>query len=145
MHLVVEREPSSKDTTLGKLYVNGKFFCDTLEDVIREQEGIPVAQWKEYGRTAIPAGMYELTQEDSPRFGPKTLTVTGVNGFDKIRIHAGNTHEDTHGCLLVGVRTAAGLLASSRLTLAQLKATLQPYYDAHKTILIEYKNPPTEA
>lgn len=145
MYITVYREQSQDGTTLGKLYLNGKFFCDTLEDEIREIPGMEVAKWKQYGRTAIPAGIYEVTQENSPRFGPKTLTVNGVHGFDKIRIHAGNTHEDTEGCLLVGVRLNDTTITQSRLTLQHLKEALQPDFDAHKTTLIEYKNPAVEA
>lgn len=141
MQLLVVREPSNNDTTLGKLYVEGKFFCDTLEDVIREQEGIDVAKWKEYGRTAIPQGTYILTLEDSPRFGPDTLTVTGVHGFDKIRVHAGNTHEDTHGCLLVGKRTNEHTIGQSRVTLASLKEQLVPAIKAGVAVLLTYQNP----
>ena len=145
MHILVEREPTKNGTTLGKLYLNGKFFCDTLEDEIREIPNMDVAVWKIYGKTAIPAGMYEVTLDDSPRFGPDTLTVNGVHGFDKIRIHAGNTQEDTHGCLLVGVRLNDVTITQSRLTLQHLKEALQPDFDAHKTTLIEYKNPAVEA
>lgn len=145
MHILVQREESRNEATLGKLFINGQFFCDTLEDEIREQQGIPVAQWKQYGKTAIPAGMYEVTLEPSPRFGPDTMTVNGVNGFDKIRIHAGNTDEDTHGCLLVGVRNSDHTIGASRLTLSALKQRVLVDIQDGKTVLIEYKNPIMEA
>ena len=141
MHITVQREESHNDATLGKLYTNGSFFCDTLEDVIRELPGVPVAQWKQYGKTAIPAGIYELTLEKSPRFGPDTMTVNGVHGFDKIRVHAGNSDEDTHGCLLVGVRNSDCTIAQSRLTLSALKQRVMADIAEGKTVLIEYKNP----
>lgn len=141
MHILVQREPSKNGATLGKLYINGKFFCDTLEDEIREIPGMEVAKWKEYGRTAIPVGMYEVTLEKSPRFGPDTMTVNGVHGFDYIRIHAGNTADDTHGCLLVGVREGEDKIIRSRLTLAALKQRVMADIIDHKTVLIEYKNP----
>ena len=141
MHITVEREPSRNQTTLGRLYINGRFFCGTLEDEIREIPGMEVAKWKQWGRTAIPAGIYEITLEDSPKFGPDTMTVNGVHGFDKIRIHAGNTHEDTHGCLLVGERTEADNIIRSRLTLSALKQRVMVDILDHKTVLIEYKNP----
>lgn len=142
MHILVQREPSKRDATLGQLFVNGQYTCDTLEDVIREIPGMDVAKWKEYGRTAIPAGIYEVTLEDSPKFGPNTMTVNGVHGFDKIRIHAGNTAEDTHGCLLVGTRNSENTIANSRLALVALKNRVKQDLDAGLTVLIEYKNPP---
>lgn len=141
MQLLVVREPSNNDTTLGKLYIEGVFFCDTLEDVIREQEGIDVSKWKEYGRTAIPQGSYEITAEDSPKFGPDTLTVNGVHGFDKIRIHAGNTNEDTHGCLLVGRKVNEHAIGQSRLTLADLKAKILPALKENIVVILTYQNP----
>lgn len=142
MHIVVQREASEAGATLGKLFINGAPFCDTLEDEIREIPGEDVALWKKYGMTAIPAGIYEVTLEDSPHFGPDTMTVNGVHGFDKIRIHAGNTAEDTHGCLLVGVRNSEYTIGSSRITLAELKALVIDEIAAERTVLIEYKNPP---
>lgn len=141
MFLTVEREPSKNGATLGKLYINGSFFCDTLEDEIREIPGIDVAKWKQYGKTAIPSGIYEVTLEPSQKFGPDTMTVNGVHGFDYIRIHAGNSDEDTHGCLLVGVRNSDSTIAQSRLTLSALKQRVMADIAEHKTVLIEYKNP----
>lgn len=142
MHILVQREASVGGATLGKLYINGVFYCDTLEDVIRELAGVPVVEWKQYGKTAIPSGIYEVTLEDSPRFGPDTMTVNDVEGFDKIRIHAGNTDQDTHGCLLVGVRNTNRTVAQSRITLSALKLRVSEDILGGKTVLIEYKNPP---
>lgn len=78
----------------GVLHVDGVRFCYTLEDELR-QEKIP-------GESAIPAGIYDITLEDSPRFGPDTLTLLNVPNFTHIRIHSGNTDEDTAGCIVVG-------------------------------------------
>jgi hypothetical protein len=140
MYLIVEREPSEGGATLGKLYVDGHLLCDTLEDEVRELPGVPVAQWKQYGKTAIPQGIYRVTLEDSPRFGPYTMTVNGVNGFDKIRIHAGNDAEDTHGCLLVGTRNSDSTIGQSRLALSALKQRVLNAALAGDEVLIEYKN-----
>ena len=91
------------DRTLGKLYINDKFYCDTLEDVYRDLK----KEKKVYGETAIPFGVYKLT------IGPTGLSKkTAPNGrlplvndvpyFSGIRIHRWGKPQDTEGCLLVG-------------------------------------------
>lgn len=96
------REPSVRATTFGDWMIDGKRFCHTLEDQNREIVGEPVSQWKIKGETCIPAGRYELRFEDSQRFGPDTITIVGVPGFDKIRAHGGTDISDTEGCVEVG-------------------------------------------
>jgi len=96
--------PAGYPRTFGKLLAGDDHrLCYTLEDEVREIPGQPVADWKIRGATAIPAGRYRLTMEDSPKFGPDTLTVHDVPGFDYIRMHAGNTEADTEGCPLLGM------------------------------------------
>ncbi len=94
MEITLNRNRTVKDTTTGKLYVGAVFQCYTLEDAIRET--------KIKGVTAIPKGRYRIVLEDSPRFGPDTMTLLEVPGFTHIRIHGGNDDADTDGCILVG-------------------------------------------
>ncbi len=141
MMLTVQREPSVDGATLGKLFVNGAFECDTLEDVIREVEGVPVADWKIAEQTAIPHGTYTLTLENSPRFGPNTMSVNDVPGYDCIRIHGGNTAQDTHGCLLVGHRSADNVVSSSQAALTQLKVKVVTAIHNGDDVQIEYLQP----
>lgn len=90
--------------TFGKLLAEDEHqLCYTLEDEVREIPGKPVSEWKIKGATAIPAGRYRVTLQDSPRFGRDTLTIHDVPGFDYIRMHAGNTEADTEGCPLLGM------------------------------------------
>ena len=105
MNITVQREPSIGGATLGQLFVDQRFVCHTLEDEVRELPGVPVADWKIKGATAIPSGTYAITLELSNRFGPDTLTINNVPGFSAIRMHAGNTSADTEGCLLLGMAT----------------------------------------
>lgn len=104
MLLELKRKPTVNATTFGELLVDGKPFCITLEDQIREVPGAPVATWKVYGQTAIPAGRYRLTQFDSSHFGPRTILVNDVPGFTGILIHGGVDKESTLGCIIVGDR-----------------------------------------
>ena len=102
MKLLLQRERTRNGATFGTLAIEGEHFCLTLEDAVRELHDRPVAEWKVPGSTAIPEGTYRVTMELSTRFGPATLTLNAVPGFTSIRIHGGNTTEDTEGCILVG-------------------------------------------
>jgi hypothetical protein len=141
MLFTMQREESRNDATLSKLWVGNVFVCDVLEDVVREVEGEPVSTWKVPGKTAIPAGIYYITLEDSQRFGPDTLTVNQVPGFQYIRIHGGNRSEDTEGCLLPGTRNSTNTVGSSQVALHALRALVVPAIQAGDSVFIEILNP----
>lgn len=88
--------------TIGGLYANDSFICYVLEDKVREQEGVPVAEWKVQNETAIPKGTYPLSVTYSNRFKTMMPLLSNVDGFTGIRIHTGNTSKNTEGCLIVG-------------------------------------------
>ena len=115
MKLKLERLYLKPDYTIGKLYIDGKYFCDTLEDQVRK---IP-------GRTAIPAGVYEVIVNISPRFRRKLPRLLDVPGFDGILIHRGNTAEDTSGCILVGENRERGKVINSTRYEVQLTGILE--------------------
>jgi len=121
--LTLQRNPSVGGATIGTLYIDGAWVAHTLEDEVREIPGQPVADWKIHGKTAIPAGEYVVTMENSGRFGPDTLTLNDVPGFQYIRMHAGNTSDDTEGCILLGLRATECTLVggTSRPALALVK------------------------
>jgi hypothetical protein len=96
MNLYVLRNRYNTTTTEGLLLLQDRFFCYTLEDVVRPK-GAPKVQ----DQTAIPAGRYQVVVSLSPRFQRKTAEILNVPGFVDIRIHAGNTSADTSGCLIV--------------------------------------------
>jgi Family of unknown function (DUF5675) len=105
MKLSIIRADSIGGATIGKLYIDGVFACHSLEDEVREVPGEPVESWKIKGETAIPTGEYRVTLEQSSRFGPDTLTINDVPGFQYIRMHPGNTSADTEGCILLGMQS----------------------------------------
>lgn len=84
---------------IGDLFIDGVFFCHTLEDEKRA-DGLKV-----YGETAIPAGIYNVKLTISNRFKRLMPLLLDVEGFKGIRIHGGNTSKDTHGCPLVAFNT----------------------------------------
>jgi hypothetical protein len=96
----VVREDVENETTYGKLYVNGIYVCDTLEDVERENK-IPAI-------TAIPAGKYRVLYNWSPKFKRNMLLITGVPNFSGIRFHGGSNNTHTHGCVILGEKRENG-------------------------------------
>ena len=121
MRLILKRLYLKTDYTIGKLYMDGTYFCETLEDQVRDltkERKIP-------GRTAIPAGVYEIVVNVSPRFKRKLPRLLDVPGFDGILIHRGNTAEDTAGCILVGENRERGKVINSTRYEVQLTGILE--------------------
>jgi hypothetical protein len=114
MNLELKRDvKQGSRRTFGQLYVEGVLECETLEDPVREIEGEAVMNWKVKGDTAIPRGRYRVIINRSQRFGRDLPLLLNVQGFDGVRIHSGNTEEDTEGCILVGTeRSSLGVLGS---------------------------------
>lgn len=107
MEILVQRIAKRDDYTIGRLSIDGKYVCDTLEDKVREP-GVKVV-----GKTAIPAGRYRVIVNVSPKFGRELPRLLDVPGFEGILIHRGNTPEDTAGCILVGENRAKGKVLNS--------------------------------
>ena len=97
MILDLKRMWNLKQCTIGILAIDGLFTCYTLEDVVRP-EGVKIP-----GNTAIPEGEYEVIVDWSNRFQRFMPKLLEVSNFDGIRIHPGNTHKDTSGCILIGM------------------------------------------
>ena len=117
MKLEVKRIAYRKDYTIGKLFVDGVYFCDTLEDVPREV--------KVMNKTCIRMGTYKIILNFSNRFQRIMPLLVDVPNFQGIRIHPGNTAEDTSGCILVGKNTIIGKLTESRITFDKLFEVLK--------------------
>jgi len=117
--LLLERIVKEEEYTLGKLYINGKYFCDTIEDKVRLLNSY---EDKVYSETAIPIGVYKVVLSYSNRFKRILPEVLNVMFFKGIRIHAGNTAEDSAGCILVGKNRnpKEGKIYDSRKTLEEL-------------------------
>ena len=113
MNLVLRRETSAQDYTHGQLWIDGEWFAYTLEDTVRELEGVPVAEWKQPGVTAIPSGRYEVVLTLSPRFQRELPLVVDVPGFKGVRIHAFNRANQSEGCIGPGYERGEGWIGRS--------------------------------
>lgn len=113
MELTLIRSVFTSQSTIGRLYVDGKYECYTLEDMVREGPKVK-------HKTAIPAGRYPVRMGYSPRFGKKMPRVEDVPNFSGILIHKGNTASDTSGCILVGRTAGENFIGESRLAFAAL-------------------------
>lgn len=144
MEILVERKYKKKDYTIGKMYINGEYFCDTLEDTDRGLTQVmtlsEIKEVKEYGRTAIPTGRYSMTYTYSPRFKKHLPLLLQVPCFEGVRIHSGNTHKDTEGCILLGENKAVGKVLNSRKTMDEFLRILKPAIEKCEVIWITIKN-----
>ena len=120
MKLTLKRIALKPTYTIGRLYIDNNYFCDTLEDTVRDlnKNGkFDNGEKKIYAKTAIPYGTYEIKWTYSPRFKKYTPQLMNVPSFEGIRIHAGNTSADTEGCLLLGENKKVGMVLNSRATI----------------------------
>lgn len=139
MKLELVRIANRPTYCIGKLYIDGVWFCDTIEDTDRGLDDSmsvdEILKKKIKGETAIPTGIYKIEITYSPKYKRMMPLILGVKGYSGVRIHSGNTAKDTEGCLLVGRNTKVGMVTDSRNTYQRLFARLQNAKD----ILIEIK------
>ena len=138
MEIIVERKWKKPNYTIGIMSIDGKRFCETLEDTDRgltqsmtEQQ---IRSNKVYGGTAIPPGTYGIIISYSNKFKKQMPLLLNVPGFAGIRIHSGNTEKDSLGCILVGKNKAVGKVLESRDTYSKLFSILQ---EANKKEIIK--------
>lgn len=132
MKLTLKRIFLGETYTIGKLYIDGVYRCDTLEDKVIDTDKSGRFEGNEkkvYGETAIPYGTYEVIITLSPRFRRWLPELKNVPHFESIRIHSGNTVEDTHGCILVGQNKIKGQVVNSRMTEIELMKVLKGQRD----------------
>ena len=137
MKLRLARSASSEHATLGQLFVDDQPQCFTCEDVVREIEGAAVKDWKIHGSTAIPKGTYEVIITYSQRFKKDLPLLLNVPGFSGVRIHSGNTAEDTEGCILVGERIGDEAVVESRKAFLELMLLLDDAFAGGEKVHIE--------
>lgn len=152
MELVVDRKWKRDSYTISNLTIDGKWFCNTLEDADRNLDNSmsveDIKKVKKASLTAIPRGVYKITLDVvSPRFSTNSFykkvcngklpRLLNVKGFEGILIHAGNTDRDTDGCLLVGENKVKGQVINSRDTFTRLYNLLKDAVSRREEITIK--------
>lgn len=155
MTLTLDRKYKLPTYTIGKLYIDGEYFCDTLEDKDRgltdDMTVSEISKIKIKNETAIPTGTYSITLNIvSPRFSVSSFykqvcngklpRLLNVKGFDGILIHVGegiNGKDLTSGCILVGKNTIKGGLTNSKECFKELYKLLKDKYDRGEKIIIK--------
>ena len=128
MEIQVNRIARKEGYTIGRMSLNGVYFCDTLEDTDRGLNATmsldEILAKKVKAQTAIPTGKYDVILTFSPRFKRVLPLLLNVPGYQSIRVHNGNRPDSTEGCLLVGENKAKGQVLNSRATLEKLMSVL---------------------
>lgn len=139
MELKLRRIARKEKYTIGRLYIDGKYFCDTIEDKDRGlRQDLPLSvnkKRKVQNETAIPVGRYRVTLGvKSPKMSKRPAydfcdgyvpRLINVPAFEGILIHIGNTARDSAGCILVGKNTVVGKVLNSTETFRKLYAVLK--------------------
>lgn len=141
MVLTLKRIAKKPNYTIGKLYIDGAYFCDTLEDTDRGLTcNMPLEQIQKIkvkDKTAIPTGMYYIDMKTvSPKYSnysrypwakpynAKIPRLQNVPGYLGVLIHPGNTADHTSGCILVGQNKEVGKVLNSQITWKKLMERL---------------------
>lgn len=138
MKIDLVRIYNSPTYCIGKVYVNGEYLCDTVEDYDRgldqSMTEAEIRKIKVYRQTAIPTGTYKVTMNvQSPKFSlmdyykkfckgymPRVLSVPG---YDGILIHCGSSANSSAGCIIVGYNTIKGKVTNSKKAWEKLMKT----------------------
>lgn len=154
LELLVDRKYKKETYTIGNLYVDGEWFCNTLEDKDRGlKSSMPldeIERLKIYAETAIPAGRYVVKMDVvSPKynrvkwykdnFGGRMPRLENVKGFSGVLIHSGTTAVDSAGCIIVGLNKKKGNVLESRVTFTKLWKILEEAHKSKKTIYLTIK------
>lgn len=132
IQILVIRDTFTQKSTIGKLYINGDYICNTLEDPVRAN-GVKIK-----GDTAIEQGVYKVSLTRSKRFGRTLPLLLNVPMFSGVRIHGGNRPENTEGCILVGLNRGDDFIWGSpeplRDIVDRLLGSSEAYISIHNKI-----------
>ena len=139
MELLLKRTTKTDISTIGELTIDGLFECFILEDKDRGLYQLmtleKIKEIKQYGKTAIPTGKYEVAITFSNKFKKYLPLLLDVKGYEGIRIHPGNTEVDTLGCLLPGTIAGKDVVSDSRAAFLKLFAKLEEATKVQKVFI----------
>ena len=152
MKIKVERRWPKPTYTIGRLYVDGIYYFNTLEDKdrgLKQTDSLDyIKARKVAGETAVPKGTYGVAMNvTSPKYAAvswywnfcqgKMPRLLAVPGFDGILIHPGTDALSTRGCILVGLNKKVGKLTDSKACFQQLYRLMKAAADRGEEISIE--------
>ena len=141
MKLELKRIARKNTYTIGRLFVDGKYFSDTIEDkdrLIKQTDNLDkIKKTKVYAETAVPTGTYKVIVNQSPKFKRLLPRLLDVPGFDGILIHRGNTAKDSAGCIIVGENKVVGKVINSTPYELKLTEMLKKAQDKGESITIK--------
>lgn len=150
MNLTLYRTWKKDTYTIGRLFINGEFFCNTIEDKDRNlYQGMSedeIREKKVWGETAIPYGRYRISMHrKSPKYSKKKAYakcegyvpyLMNVPAFEGILIHIGNWASDSCGCILVGENKVKGGVVNSTVWFWKLYNLMKAADEAGEEIWI---------
>lgn len=117
LKILIERKWKKSEYSIGRLYVNGDKWCNSLEPTDRGLvSSMPTEQIKQLkveGKTAIPLGKYIVTMTYSPKFRKELPLINDIKCFSRVLIHAGNYPKDTKACIIPGLNSQVGMVTNS--------------------------------
>jgi len=138
MKVSIKRFLENEETTIGRLYLDDKFFCYTCED---QYQAVKVPD-----ETRIPEGVYPTKLTNSPKFTPRfghmMIEITGIPNFSFVYFHPGNTDDDTSGCVLVGDWRPPHMwkVVDSKATYDHFYALVAPHVGVGEGVTVEIVN-----
>lgn len=154
MEIFVKRIAKKADYTIGKVYINGVYLCDSIEDKDRGlKQSMSLSEIRNIKipkQTAIPSGNYEVTLNvKSPTFSQKQFyknycdgrvpRLLNVPGFDGILMHCGSTQNSSAGCIILGYNTVVGRVTNSETAFKIFYSNLKVASDKGERITITIK------
>lgn len=128
LEALLERAWKRDTYTIGKFLINGQRFSESIEDrdrgLTQDMDLKEIKRIKIFGQTAIPTGIYTVKMTYSPKYKRQMPEVLNVPGYSGIRIHSGNTADDTEGCIVLGRNTKVGMVTESRKTCKEFERLL---------------------
>lgn len=140
MILVVKRFLLDNEFTIGNLYIDKKFYCNTLEDRDRDLNSLmsvdDILKKKVYSKTAIPIGDYHLTIDYSNKYKKNLPHILNVKGYDGIRLHSLNYASESLGCIGLGDYNGENAIINSRATMKVVQPIIQNAIDNKEEVMI---------
>ena len=129
MQIMLTRNWKKPDYTIGRIFINNAFFCNSMEPIDRGlRQDMPIEDIKRLkvkNKTAIPTGTYKVMMTWSPKYQKKMPQIMNVPCFDGVRFHPGNKPKDTRGCVLPGENSVKGMVVNSTKYFNQFVSMLE--------------------